>query len=164
MEISKFQFGDSTLPILKSGFYLVSNADSGNLISKKLYDISNNKNKSKDMFFNLTLKDFVSFSNIDTLYSQESNSEYKGFFDIILKLNPIGQKQLSELTAKTKTLTEDEKYDGLILGTVINNTLIQISHVHQQIDTNVISIAGGSFYEQTVNNILKYLEKGRNSN
>ena len=122
------------------------------------------KYKAKEKFYNLSLTNFALFENVDSIYSQKSNSEYEGFFDITLKLNPIAQNQFSELTTKTKYLTEYEKYDGLIIGTVINNTLIQISHVHQQIDTNVISISGGSFYEQTVNDIIKYLEKGRKRN
>ena len=161
LEVSKFQFSDTTQPRLKSGFYLVTDNDSIQSVSKKIYDISVEKSNSREFIYSLSLKDVVLFENVDSIYSQKSNSEYEGLFDIILKLNPVAQKQLSELSSKTRYLSESEKYDGLMIGTVINNTLIKITHIHQQIDTNEIAISGGAFYKETVDDIIKYLEEGR---
>ena len=163
-DVSTFQFNDSSLPWLKAGFYLITTSDSVKTVPRKMYDISAEPYTGREQFYDLSTTDVVLFENVDSIYREKSKSEYKGFFNILLKLNPTGQQQMADLSAKTRFLTEEEKYDGLLIGTVINNTLIQVTHVHQKIDTNLVSIAGGSFYEATVNDLIQYLEKGRREN
>jgi preprotein translocase subunit SecD len=159
---TKFKYFDTTKPALSSGMYLIDNNDNDtvNIALRTLYyyfDTSKTSRDYKDHY--LKVRNFVSFENVDSVYLQNSNTEYKGFYDVVLNLNSKGREQFKNLTKKVNDLTENEKYDGLLIGTVLKNTLVQIAHVLQPIDTNIVVLSGGDFNEATANDIKNFIRK-----
>ncbi|MBP6431460.1 MAG: hypothetical protein KA319_06815 [Ferruginibacter sp.] len=144
--------------------YLIDSYDDDtiNIARRTLYyyfDTSKINRDYKDHY--LKIRNFLSFENVDSIYLQNSNSEYKGFYDVVLNLNSKGQEQFKNLTKKVNDLTESEKYDGLLIGTILKNTLVQITHVLQPIDTNIIVLSGVDFNEATANDIKNFIQKER---
>jgi hypothetical protein len=137
---------------------MITDSDTG--ILKRLYSLSNSNKNITSNEYKLETQDFVSFENLESIYITKSKSEYEGFYDITLKFNPLGRIQFYNLTKKCKDLTEAEKYDGLLIGAVVRNTLVQISHVQNPIDTNLISLAGSEFNKATAEDIVQYLKDG----
>jgi preprotein translocase subunit SecD len=142
--------------------YLIDNSDTNNIIYRNLYYYFDTSEATRDdKRYYLNVRNFVSFENIDSVYLQNSNSEYKGFYDVVFKLNLKGREQFKNLTKKVNDLTEEEKYDGLLIGTVLKNTLVQISHVLQPIDTNIVVLSGGNFNKATANDVKNFIENER---
>ena len=159
---TKFKYFDTTKPALTSGMYLIDNSDTNNIVHRNLYYYFDTSKASRDnKSYYLNVHDFVSFENIDSVYVQNSNTEYKGFYDVVFNLNSKGREQFKNLTKKVNDLTEEEKYDGLLIGTVIKNTLVQISHVLHPIDTNIVVLSGGNFNEATANDIKSFIKNER---
>ena len=159
---TKFKYFDTTRPALTSGMYLIDNNDNDtvNIARRTLYYYFDTLKASRDYKdHHLQIRNFVSFENIDSVYLQTSNTGYKGFYDVVLNLNSKGQEQFKKLTMKVNDLTEAEKYDGLLIGTVLKNTLVQISHVLQPIDTNIVVLSGGEFNQATANDIKNFIAK-----
>jgi hypothetical protein len=159
----KFKYFDTTKPLLASGMYLIEASDTNNIVHRTLYYYFDTSKVSRDnKVHNLNVQDFVAFENIDSVYIQSSNSGRKGFFDVVLNLNTKGRNQFKSLTKKANNLSEEEKYDGLLIGTVLENTLVQISHVLHPIDTNIVLLQGAYFNEATAIEIKNLVEKTKN--
>ena len=159
---TKFKYFDTTKPALTSGMYLIDDDDNDtvNIALRTLYyyfDTSKINRGNKEHYLNI--RNFVSFENVDSVYLQNSKTGYKGFYDVVLNLNLKGQEQFKNLTMKVNDLSEEEKYDGLLIGTVLQNTLVQISHVLQPIDTNIVVLSGGDFNQATANDIKNFIAK-----
>ncbi len=152
---SLFAF-DTSYPHLMSGIYGISDSDTATI--KELFSFIKDAKNSKVEKYGLETKDFVSFKNIDTIYRESSIENDNQYYNIAVKLNPTGRKSLYNLTKQCETLKGEAKYDGLLIGIVVKNTLLQISHVLKPIDTNLISISGSNFNKKTVDDIIEYLK------
>ena len=147
-------YNDTTKPLIKSGFYLVIN-DTTDVAFRKLNSVT-----KKDVFngktFILSLKNHLPFDIIDSSYIQYSK-ETK-YYEIYFRFDSIGQQKFSNLTNKssdTKFLTENGYAK---LGTVINNTLLQVASIVGPFSGNIITLSG-IFDEQTAKELLDQIKK-----
>ena len=159
IELSKFNFKDSSLPSLRPGLYLINQPGVKSGVSKKLYSYFSFDTATIKQVYNLSTNGFLDFKNVDSIYATKEDTPYQKYYEITLKLNAEGQKQFFNLTSNPKYYIQDVWDKGLLIGTVINNTLVNIVHVYEAINADKISIAGGIADEENVHEIMKYLKK-----
>ena len=103
-----------------------------------------------------SLKNYLPFEIIDSSYIQYSKDTK--YYDIYFRFDSIGQQKFYDLTNKssnTKFLA-DNGYAKL--GTITNNTLVQVASIVRPFSGNTITLRG-IFDEQTAKNLLDQIKK-----
>jgi preprotein translocase subunit SecD len=145
-------FADTSLPHIASGFYILTE-DTTKGLRRKFYSFLKDDTIANKKVFGIDTSIFTSFKNIDSVSIHIFDRD---LYNITLKLNHEGQRQFYYLTKQYNPDIAQEYLMGLQIGVIMNNTLVEIVHVRQVIDTNAIALFG-AFNKETANDIKEQI-------